>query len=239
MPLSVADLLIRLDRFPWSEWRKRLTPGMSQVYRDVVNTTGKTAAVAAGGTWDFQDPFLSRWMTRYVGERIVQLESVTKARVADVIRDRFDQARADSLLELSRAVLEAVQQEYAGYDGWRASRIARTERAIAANHGAMFGYAQAGVQEVEVLDGTEDEECAHANGQIWTVASALANPIAHPNCQRAFAPLPVPDQQRARTREAFSLWIAGQDPAVVARNAAAILDRDDPCARSLEVDDAA
>jgi hypothetical protein len=178
-------------------------------------------------------------MTRYVGERIVQLESVTKARVADLMRESFDQTRADSLLEQSRAILDAVREEYQGYDGWRAARIARTERAIAANQGAMFGYAQAGVQEVEVLDGTEDEACARANGQVWSVAYALANPIEHPNCTRAFTPIPVPDDQRHRPIEAFNLWIAGQDPARVARNAAAIHDREDPCARSIEVDDAA
>src|SRR5262245_32474334 len=98
MPLTAIDLLVRLDRFPWAEWRKRLSTGMSQVYRDVVNTAGKPAAAAAGGTWDFQDPFLSRWMTRYVGERIVQLENTTKMRITALLRDQFDEVRDATLL---------------------------------------------------------------------------------------------------------------------------------------------
>jgi hypothetical protein len=45
-----------------------------------------------------------------------------------------------------------------------------------------------GVKEVEVLDGDDDEECASANGQIWTLEEASDNPLGHPNCTRAFAP---------------------------------------------------
>lgn len=230
MPLTVIDLLVRLDRFPWAEWRRRLSPGMTQVYRDVVNTAGKPAAAAAGGTWDFQDPFLSRWMTRYVGERIVQLEATTKTRIAALLRDQFDQAPETTLLEQSRAILDAVREEYTGYEGWRAARIARTERAIAANHGAALGYAQAGVQEVEVSDGTEDDECAAANGQIWSVAKALSDPVAHPNAVMAgtrVSPLgAVSEAYRVRwagptitlrTREGVSLTVSPQHPVLTGR----------------------
>jgi hypothetical protein len=71
----------------------------------------------------------------------------------------------------------------------RAMVISRTEAANGYNHGAILRYEESGqVSGVEVLDGTNDEICAAANGQVWTLEEARANPIGHPNCVRAFAP---------------------------------------------------
>jgi SPP1 gp7 family putative phage head morphogenesis protein len=70
----------------------------------------------------------------------------------------------------------------------RAAMIARTEVAIAANRGKTNTYRAAGIEYVYVYDGDFDEECQAANGSIWTVDEADANPIAHPNCVRAFRP---------------------------------------------------
>lgn len=69
----------------------------------------------------------------------------------------------------------------------RALTIARTETATATNTGAILAYETAGVKSVEVLDGDDDEDCASVNGQTWTLEEAMDNPIAHPNCTRAFA----------------------------------------------------
>lgn len=69
----------------------------------------------------------------------------------------------------------------------RAMLISRTESANAYNHGTLLRYSQSGqVSGVEVLDGTNDEICAAANGQTWTLEEAAASPIGHPNCQRVF-----------------------------------------------------
>jgi SPP1 gp7 family putative phage head morphogenesis protein len=71
----------------------------------------------------------------------------------------------------------------------RATTIARTETAVAYSGGAILAYRDAGVEKVEVLDGDDDEECAEANGQVWTLDKAEENPIGHPNCTRAFSPV--------------------------------------------------
>jgi hypothetical protein len=71
----------------------------------------------------------------------------------------------------------------------RALTISRTESANGYNYGTILRYEESGqVDGVEVLDGTNDEICAAANGQTWTLDEARANPIGHPNCVRAFAP---------------------------------------------------
>ena len=70
----------------------------------------------------------------------------------------------------------------------RAELIGITESATAYNKGAVLAYRDAGLTEVEVLDGDHDAECAAAHGQTWTLDKAESNPIAHPRCRRAFAP---------------------------------------------------
>lgn len=71
----------------------------------------------------------------------------------------------------------------------RALTIARTETGTAYNLGAVTAYRKGGVSRVTVLDGDDDEPCASANGAIWTLEEAEANPLGHPNCSRAFAPI--------------------------------------------------
>lgn len=67
--------------------------------------------------------------------------------------------------------------------------LIRTKTANAYNSGSMNKYAEEGVSRVKVFDGVEDdEECAEANGQIWSLRYAMNNVIEHPNCRRAFAP---------------------------------------------------
>lgn len=67
--------------------------------------------------------------------------------------------------------------------------LVRTKSANAYNAGSLNKYAEEGVKRVHVFDGAEhDEECARANGQVWKLDKAMQNPIAHPNCRRAFAP---------------------------------------------------
>jgi hypothetical protein len=189
MPTSVAELLALLESFPWETWsRERFEPGFRQIYRDLVVTAGKAAAAAQGRPWNPDDPFLSAFVTDYVGERIVSLEATTRDRVAALIRRVLDEGRALSPTDLGRVLQAAVTDEFAEMARWRANMIARTETAIAANHGTVMGLRQADVDRVEVVDGTGDAACAAANGQVWTIEEALANPIEHPNCVRTFVP---------------------------------------------------
>lgn len=71
----------------------------------------------------------------------------------------------------------------------RAQMIARTESGTGYNLGSVVAYRTAGLTHVDVLDGDEDEPCKSANGSRWTLDEARANPLGHPNCIRAFAPV--------------------------------------------------
>jgi hypothetical protein len=80
---------------------------------------------------------------------------------------------------------------------WKASKYARmtllTHTAVILNAGNLNTAIELGSPGVVVSDGGPgdvDEPCERASGQTWSLPVAVANPIQHPNCRRAFAPLP-------------------------------------------------
>jgi HK97 family phage portal protein len=91
-------------------------------------------------------------------------------------------------------------EDYAGIAGvfddattGRAGLIAVTETATIYNLAdieQMTAIDQS--DEVEVLDGEGDPECAEANGSIWPLAEAKARVLGHPRCVRTFVAIPRP-----------------------------------------------
>ena len=69
----------------------------------------------------------------------------------------------------------------------RSRAIARTEIAHSQNASTAARYRTAGVTQVIVRDGDDDELCAPYSNTRQSLDWALDNPIAHPNCTRAFA----------------------------------------------------
>jgi len=186
-PTSAEELLVRLIHFPWKTWRDGLAKDLRPAYEDGVTASASEAERASGITFDVDDPFTSHFMTQYVGERIKQLEETTKDDVARIIRNRFDDRGDKDLATLRDDITSAVREKFDAYDEYRATRIARTETAIAFNHGTALTAYQGGFT-LEVIDGDDDGACAQVNGQIWTAERALEHPIQHPNCVRDFAP---------------------------------------------------
>jgi hypothetical protein len=94
--------------------------------------------------------------------------------------------------ELRRLIATAVEQGLSageagdlvqaatGFSEYRAERIARTELMFAYNQAALASYGAYGVQQVEAMDGDDDEECADRDGQVFTVDEA-AGIEDHPN----------------------------------------------------------
>lgn len=187
--ITAAQLTAMVEAFPWETWGdEHLAPGYRQVYRDLVEKIGKGTTKKLGTSWERKDPFTSRFMTSYVGERITQLQGTSKERVIALVQKTLAEADGLTAVELGRVIRDTVQEQFDEYARWRANTIARTETAIATNHGSVLGIQQAGVERVDVFDGTDDAACAAANGAVWTVEQALADPVAHPNCVRAFGP---------------------------------------------------
>ena len=74
-----------------------------------------------------------------------------------------------------------------------AEMVLRTHTIEVSNEGNLNTAAELGSPGVHVHDGGPgdvDEPCKKANGQNWSLAYARAHRTEHPNCRRAFTPLP-------------------------------------------------
>ena len=115
-------------------------------------------------------------------ERVKGIVSTTR----DLLSELIGKGIADGL---SPADLGKSIRESTAFDEARAEMIARTETAYAYNDAATRTYRDLQVQHVEVIDGDQDDICATANGQTWTLEQSESNPLGHPNCTRDFIPL--------------------------------------------------
>lgn len=88
-----------------------------------------------------------------------------------------------------QVVLKGVEGVFSEYTTWQAERIARTESAVSFNRASSELMREAGISHVEIIDGVDDDDCAAANGEIWTLEEYESNPVAHPNCTRVGLPV--------------------------------------------------
>ena len=178
-----------VESFPWDAWHVDMRDAVEKPFSDVVFEQAERVAESLGKTFDRDDPMTKRRMTGYVGQLIKDLDATTKKEVVDLIQRGLEDLDSEAMTpgSLGDAIGDLVRDKFAGYADWRADRIARTETANAYNMGTLFVGAQTGIQRVLVSDGDQDDECAKADGQIWTLDYAMDNLTAHPNCERAFS----------------------------------------------------
>lgn len=125
-----------------------------------------------------------------VGEDIDDILDTTRVMVQETVQQGIAQG-------VGAAELGDMLEQAAAFDEYRAETIARTETATLLNRASVESYREFGITHVTVIDGDDDDECAAANGQVWTLEQAEAEPIEHPNCVRDFAPFfgNVPETQ--------------------------------------------
>ncbi len=135
-----------------------------------------------------------------------QVSRDAKKKLREITRRNLETLTAGSGADLDAVVLDMEQElaqrgivftDRAGrkWDPGAYSRmLLRTYLAESENTGSLITAAQLGARYVRVSDGhgmDTDEPCTQANGQVWTILYALAHKIEHPNCRRAFSPLPA------------------------------------------------
>ncbi len=130
---------------------------------------------------------ISNWVSNHVGEMITGISETTRGLVADLIQFGIDEnwnigTFTDALTNLYGGFSASTAEKQG-----RAEMIARTEVAMARNHGTLAGYQANGINEVNVSDGVLDAPCEAANGSVWTIEHAFDNLLSHPSCTRAFS----------------------------------------------------
>lgn len=177
-----------VDAFDWAAWRAEAQPVYLEALQKLIGDKAKESAATFGVVFKEQDPYLSRGLTEYVGERIKEMEAATRARVSALIRTSMADGDDLSVEGLGGRIRDSIREEFAGYADWRADRIARAETAIAFNTGDLLGWKAAGVTQVVVHDGDCDR-CKEADEKTWDIDYAMEHPIEHPGCVRSFSPV--------------------------------------------------
>lgn len=143
--------------------------------------------------FDLTDPAVNR-VLGFAGKRIKDLNETTRSELADVLQhgerngwsiDDFIRGDPDNGIP---GIKDVIAETYKG----RHESIARTEFGFAQNTATTGRYSAAGVKKVLVLDNgatDDDAPCVEANGAVWTLEKADANPLEHPRCTRAFGAL--------------------------------------------------
>jgi phage portal protein BeeE len=147
------------------------------------------AEFAIDAAFDVSNPQVRSLLAEASSKRVVNITDATR----DVLKRLLAEGAQLGLSPFQLAngvgdfagVRSAVEETYKN----RAMAIARTEMGWGSNRGANALYRSEGIEKVEVFDGDFDDACKEADGSTWTLAEAEANPLEHPNCQRAFAPV--------------------------------------------------
>lgn len=194
---TLAEARAALDAFDWDKWRDELEDAFAEDYTAIAISVGARTALRLGGTWKDDNPFVVKFARKYIAERVTQISETTRDRLRDTIASVFEDARDGGDPVTVPGIRSAIQDAFTEFSTQRAQLIARTETAIALNHGQLFGYLASGYSYVVVSDGDDfDEECAAADGQIWSIEYALSNPIEHPNCERSFTEISDEDAEQ-------------------------------------------
>lgn len=221
-PAMPADLM---ERYDWSSWVQALfNPTKAQLKRIYAQAgMDALASIRLGENFHLRDEaaeaYAAQRAAELVGKRWVDGELLDNPRqeyaVTESTRQMLRGTVQRALEEgLSPAELrDRIESDFA-FSSTRALTIARTETGTAYNRGTIGGYRDSGeVDEVDVVDGDGDEECAAANGQRWTLEEAEADPLAHPNCLPGDVLVFAPNLEAA-----FARWFDGE--MVVLRTAA-------------------
>lgn len=133
-------------------------------------------------------------------ERVLERGAARVTRINETTRDAIRSAIIGSI-EAGHTANEAADavEAAATFEPYRSEMIARTELMDAYNASAIASYQDAGVTEVQAIDGDGDEECAARDGKIYPADEAY-DIEDHPNGTLDW----VPVIDYGALREAFS-----------------------------------
>ncbi len=198
-PDTTAEKLAKQDDFPPLAFGDDFLKELTAVLESVTAIGASEAAGALGITLG-QTPAQA---VAFATERAAELVGNISATLRQDIQNKVVQG-----LELGWSPQKLASELNATLGPARAATIARTETALALSEGAAEGYAESGVEFVEILDGAGCLPDGHnakapkasegkvgvvqmgsqADGQVWTVEQFKQHKIGHPNCVRAAVP---------------------------------------------------
>jgi HK97 family phage portal protein len=149
------------------------------------------AAADVGVRFDLHNPRLTEDYQSHVKDYVPKINETTVSAIDEQVKEGL--RRGYSVRQIADGVdaeqYPGVRGVFAAAKKDRAVTISRTETGYAYNRASVSAYREGRVQRVEVADGESDGPCAAANGEVWTLDRAAAEPLQHPRCVRAFIPI--------------------------------------------------
>jgi len=194
-----------------------LKTNLNPVVRGSVAAAGERAvqAIVPGIRFDLSNRDVTRFLKKFGGERIGDINASTQRRVARVLERGIEAGDATATIAAD------ISDLFDDMSDGRAFNIARTEIGRASNFGALEGYSQAGVDQKEWLatqDAAVRETHEEADGQIVGIDEEFevggltcqfpgdtGDPSEDVNCRCGV--LPVINERRLRVRR-FAFWRA-------------------------------
>jgi HK97 family phage portal protein len=177
-----SDLVKRIRKSEaWKTFMALLAPAMEKGAKRALSAAAIHSGLHPDDDLDY-DAIARRHVHRKEG-----VEGIT-ANLKDEIAQKVGQVlnTGGSRDDVERVIRESI-------DFWRqthAETISLTEAVRAYNLGTLETAEAAGVAEVLVQDGHDDDQpCIDADGSVWDLAHARQHLLEHPRCRRAFTPL--------------------------------------------------
>jgi hypothetical protein len=175
---------------------------------------------------------LARIFERTVGQQLSKIGSKNKLSATDKLAAEFlDDQGADLVRNITettrsqlaevlangvregkdvKSIADDIRSHFSDFPATRAAMIARSETTTAYNFATVSAGRAAGIKQAQLVDGNDDAPCKARNGKIVTMAQALKEKLAHPNCTLTIRLLP-------RATSAFSIRMEELEDGVSAR----------------------
>jgi len=128
-----------------------------------------------------------KWLRTRIGWAAAQTSEETARLLAEALADGY--ALGEGIPQLAARVEDVFKFN----DSVRAERIARTEIIMASNEGALYGYAESGVEKAEFYSGPQDgricDDCLALNGEVFDLEEAHGMIPLHVNCRCCYLPV--------------------------------------------------
>lgn len=170
---------------------KELGQLIKRYYVEIIELSWNTWNVSLGieKAFDLSDPAVTKAL-KYATQHIKEIDGEIRENIKEALRYANEQGWGIDQLVRGDATQPGLRDILT--DKNYAETVARAELGTAQNAATAERYKDAGVEKVEILDGGAADSapaCDLANGQIWTLALFEKNPLQHPNCSRAAAPV--------------------------------------------------
>lgn len=145
-----------------------------------IGVRARVAKTLTPGKADPLDTLLAFIRAR-TGERVTGINQTTRDDIARLVEEGVAAGLAPD--ELAQLIADSTS-----FDAARAELISRTETMLAYNDSALRTYQDFAVEEVEAIDGDQDEVCAARNGSRFSIDEAYAI-SDHPNGTLDWVPI--------------------------------------------------